>query len=200
MLPNKQFRNIRVHLCLSAALCLLYLTPTVASAQPNRDFFPWWDSPIVRDLQLSDDQTQQIRSIVREYRDQLIDLRGGVEKAENHLSDLINDEHPDKTQVNAAIENLITSRGNLTRAFTQMGFKLRMVLTPPQWRELQRRRPRPPNNPNGPNPRPPRQPGEQGSLQPGPDPPDRGDFQNPRPRVFHGPDQGRDDLPHRDQP
>ncbi|MCC6391219.1 MAG: periplasmic heavy metal sensor [Bryobacterales bacterium] len=125
MLPNKQIRNIRVHPCVSAALCLLYLAP-VASAQPNRDFFPWWDSPIVRDLQLSDGQTKQIRSIVREYRDQLIDLRGGVEKAENHLGDLINDDHPDNTQVNAAIENLITARGNLTRAFTQMGFKLRI--------------------------------------------------------------------------
>jgi Spy/CpxP family protein refolding chaperone len=125
-------------------LGLFALAASALWAQPNRDFFPWWEMPVARDLNLSEDQMRQINATVRDYRDRLIDLRGGVEKAENQLSDLINEENPDEKRVNAAIERLITARGELTRAFTQMGFKLRMVLTPRQWGDLQRRRPRPP--------------------------------------------------------
>ncbi len=121
----------------------LALSAAALYAQPNRDFFPWWEMPVARDLNLSEDQTRQIHATTRDYRDRLVDLRGGLEKAENQLSDLINEEQPDEKKVNAAIDRLVAARGELTRAFTQMGFKLRMVLTPRQWGELQRRRPRP---------------------------------------------------------
>ncbi len=141
-------------------LCLVLATGLVAFAQ-IRDFFPWWETPIARDLNLSDEQTQKIQAIVREYRDRLVDLRANVEKSDNLLSDLVNEDHPDNQKVNSAIERILTARSELTRAVAQMGFRLRLVLTPQQWKELQRRRPLPPRfGPDGGGPRPPLKKGD----------------------------------------
>ncbi|MBI3681975.1 MAG: periplasmic heavy metal sensor [Acidobacteria bacterium] len=187
----------------SLGILFIFLAGSVF-AQPTRDFFPWWETPVVRDLNLNEEQTRQIQSTVREYRDRLVDLRGAVEKAENQLSDLMNEDHPDEKRLNAAIDRLVSARGELTRAFTQMGFKLRIVLTQQQWRELQKRRPRPPMpaemkrmgpgsqggpRPEGgavpPPPNPPRPPGNEPPL---PEAPDRGNIQNPGGGVLDSPD------------
>ena len=141
-------------------LFLVFATSLIAFGQ-IRDFFPWWETPIARDLNLSDDQTQKIQAIVREYRDRLIDLRANVEKSDNQLTDLVNEDHPDSQKVNAAIERILTARTELTRAVAQMGFRLRMVLTPQQWKELQKRRPLPQRfGPDGAGPRPPLRKGD----------------------------------------
>lgn len=133
-------------------LFLIFATGLMAFGQ-IRDFFPWWETPIARDLNLSDEQTQKIQATVREYRDRLIDLRANVEKSDNLLSDLVNEDQPDSQKVNSAIERILTARTELTRAVAQMGFRLRLVLTPQQWKELQRRRPMPQRfGPDGPRP------------------------------------------------
>lgn len=146
-------------------LLLLVFVASLTAFGQIRDFFPWWDTPLARDLNLSDEQTQKIQSIVREYRDRLIDMRANVEKSENQLSDLVNDEHPDPQKANAAIERILTTRTELTRAVAQMGFRLRLVLTPGQWRELQKRRPLPLRGPDG-LPQGPRPPGKRGEFRP----------------------------------
>lgn len=171
-------------------LSLLALFAGLAAGQPARDFFPWWEMPVVRDLNLSDEQMRQIQSIRKEYRDKLVDLRGSVEKAENQLSDLMNEDYPDASRVNAAIERLIAARGELTRAFAQMGFRLRAVLTVQQWRELQRRRPQlPPPVRQPPLPRPPGQP----ALPPQPGQPRPQDPEGPAP-LGEGFDGGDDSF------
>ncbi len=120
----------------------------VASAQP-RDMFPWWETPIVRDLNLSEDQMRQIQSIVRENRDKLVDLRAAVEKADHAVNDLMNDDRPDLAKFSASLDRQSAARAELTKVFSLMGFRIRMVLNQQQWRELQRRRdqdrPRDPN-------------------------------------------------------
>ena len=104
---------------------------------------PWWDMPISRDLNLSDDQQKHIREITREYRTKLIDLRAGVEKIEGELEDLFDDENYDVNRAVALSERLATARGDLSRAFAVMNARLRGVLTVQQWRELQKRMPGP---------------------------------------------------------
>lgn len=122
-------------------------------AQPSRTFFPWWDMPIARDLNLRDDQQRQIRDITREYRSKLIDLRAQVEKAEGELQDLFDDENFDAQRAMQASERLSAARSELTRIFSTMNVRLRGVLTAEQWRELQRRQPRPGmRGPGGPAP------------------------------------------------
>ncbi len=104
---------------------------------------PWWDSPIARDLGLSDDQSRQIRAIVRESRDHLFQLRGAVQAAEADLSDEMNAEKVDSGRAEAAIDKLVAARSELTRAVSLMSLKLRMTLTAAQWQELEKRQTRP---------------------------------------------------------
>lgn len=115
---------------------------SVAWAQP-RAYFPWWESPLARDLGLSPEQQQRIRSILREYRDEMVDLRARVEKAEMALEDLFNQDQPPEPQAASKVINeLVEARSALTRRFAEMSLKLRFVLTPEQWRRVQERRPR----------------------------------------------------------
>lgn len=102
--------------------------------------FPWWDSPLVRDLNLSEDQRKQIRATVREYRDRLIEQRAALQKAEARLQDLLNEDQVDEAKASEAVEQVIAARGELTRTLARMAVKMRHVLTVQQWQELQRRR------------------------------------------------------------
>jgi len=111
-------------------------------AQP-RAYFPWWELPLARELQLSPSQQEQIQTILRQYRNTLIDQRARVEKAEAALEDLFNrDQPPDPQTTNKVIDELVEARAAITRTFTEMSWKLRQVLTPEQWRRLQERRQR----------------------------------------------------------
>lgn len=122
-------------------------------AQPPRGFYAWWDSPVARDLNLSDDQMTQIRATVKEFRTRLVDLRATLEKAEIDVEDAFNEENFDQKRASDAIDHLANSRADLTRTFSQMSLRLRAVLTPDQWRELQKRRPRLLRQPGAPPPK-----------------------------------------------
>ena len=143
---------------------LLLLAAPWLSAQAPRVMFPWWEMPVSRDLNLNEDQQRQIRSVLRETRAQLIDLRAAVEKSEGEVEDLFNDDTVDQKRTAEAIDRLLRARNELSKAFSQLSLRLRAMSTPQQWRDLQRRRGpepnpagRPPGAPQGqPQPRPPR--------------------------------------------
>jgi Spy/CpxP family protein refolding chaperone len=121
-------------------IAIALLLSGILAAQPPRGYYPWWDRPVAKDLNLTPAQTQQIRMTVREYRDKLIGLRGTVQKSELDFQDLFDDETIDQKKAEQAIDNLAHARENLTRAFSEMSLKLRLVLTAQQWKELQKRR------------------------------------------------------------
>jgi len=151
------------------------VTVTVALAQPPpRGFFAWWDSPIAGDLNLKEEQHQQIREVVRNYRNKLIDQRSAMDKAEGDLEDVFNDEKIDQRKANDAVERLANARAEMSRTVSQMSLKLRSILTADQWHELQRRMPKGPpppfNRPGNPDRPPGRDPG-----------PPRGQGQQPPP-------------------
>jgi len=125
----------------SFALALL-LSSTVFAQMP-KGFYAWWAKPVVKNLNLSQSQKQQIHSTVQQFRVHLIDVRAEVAKAEIDLEDQFNRDPVDQQKANQAIERLITARTDLTRTLSQMSLKLRMVLNEQQWRELQRLRPMP---------------------------------------------------------
>jgi Spy/CpxP family protein refolding chaperone len=120
-------------LLLAAAFAFLSL-----AQEPG--LFPWWDSRVVRDLNLSEDQRNQIQAIGREFRDRLTDQRAVVKKAEGALQDAMNGDPVDEAKAGAATESLIAARGELSRTFFRMGLQMRKVLTAQQWQELQSRR------------------------------------------------------------
>ena len=125
----------------SFALALL-LSSTVFAQMP-KGFYAWWAKPVVKNLNLSQAQKQQIHGTVQQFRVHLIDVRAEVAKAEIDLEDQFNRDPVDQQKANQAIERLITARTDLTRTLSQMSLKLRMVLNEQQWRELQRLRPMP---------------------------------------------------------
>jgi len=100
---------------------------------------PWWNSPLVQNLDLSDAQRKEIRTTVREYRGHLMDLREAVQRADGDLEIALGESTPDQRKANEAIEHLASARAELTRTISQMTLRLRTILTNEQWQELQKR-------------------------------------------------------------
>jgi Spy/CpxP family protein refolding chaperone len=121
--------------------CLL-AAPMLALSQGQQagiELTPWWDRPVVRNLGLSEDQLMQIRAITRESRDRLIQLRAAVRSAEAALADEFSEDRINVDSAQADIEKVVSARGELMRAISEMSLKVRQVLTYSQWQELRRR-------------------------------------------------------------
>ncbi len=121
-----------------AALFLAVLAGP-ARTQPPRAYFPWWDSEVARDISLTGAQRDRIKEVQQRFRDQMIDQRAALEKAEARLEDVYDDESIDEARASAAIEDLITARGAMTRSLTLMSLELRKVLSAEQWAALQKK-------------------------------------------------------------
>jgi Spy/CpxP family protein refolding chaperone len=113
--------------------------PLMVSAQSGRSLFPWWDNPLSQDLNLTDLQRNQIRAVVKEFRNHLVDERAAVEKAEGELEDVFSEDTVDQRRAAEAIDHLTAARGELTKSLAQMSLRMRTVLTAQQWQDLQRR-------------------------------------------------------------
>ena len=119
----------------------MLLAATAAFAQLPKGTYAWWSSPIVQTLHLSDEQSKQIRQTIKEYRPRLLELRAAVERAETDLEREFNQPTVDTHRATETIDRFASARGDLTRTLSQMSLKLRTVLKPEQWDELQRQRP-----------------------------------------------------------
>lgn len=115
------------------------LSAAALFGQSRNVTLPWWDNPIASGIDLTDIQRRQISRVTREFRNRLVDARAAVEKAENDLEDVFNEEAVDQSAGMQVVEELSEARANLTRAMSEMTLRLRAVLTTDQWQELQRR-------------------------------------------------------------
>ncbi len=102
---------------------------------------PWWNSRLVQDLNLTETQQSDIRVVVREHRDKIMEIRTAMQKADGDVEDAFAGNPVDQRKASDAIERLSSARGDLTRTFSMMSLKLRTILTAEQWQELQRRQP-----------------------------------------------------------
>lgn len=119
----------------------MLLMATAASAQLPKGTYAWWSSPVVQNLNLSDEQKKQIRQTIQDYRPRLLELRAAIERAETELEREFNQPTVDTHRATESIDRFASARGDLTRTLSQMSLKLRTVLKPEQWDELQRKRP-----------------------------------------------------------
>ncbi len=111
-------------------------------AQMPKGFYAWWSKPVItRQLNLNNNQRQQVRVTVTQFRPRLLEIRAEVSRAETDLQAQFDQDPVDQTKANQAIERLIAARADLTRTLSQLSLKLRTVLTEQQWRDLQRLRP-----------------------------------------------------------
>ena len=120
--------------------CLILAIPAALSAQgPRGGLFPWWDSPMVSGLDLTDAQRAEIRSVIREYRGRMVEVRDGVQKAESDLDQVFNEDTVDQRRGSEAIDRLTKARAEMTKSVSELSLRMRAVLTTQQWQELQRR-------------------------------------------------------------
>ncbi len=115
-------------------ICLLVCS-FFASAQ-NRAQFPWWNSPVAKEVGLTPAQTQRIRQIVHSYRDRLFDVRNEVQKAEAALDEMMNENEMNAEAAKPVINRVAQARANSSRVFLEMSTRIREVLTYEQWRQL----------------------------------------------------------------
>lgn len=174
-------------------LCLVALAAVLPAVGQNmpRGAFAWWDSPVVKDLNLSKEQLQKVQATVHDSRSKLIDLHASVQKAELDVEDAFDAEAFDTRRATEAVDRLAAARAATGKALAQLSVNLRSVLTTEQWRELQKRRPglmrgmgqrnmRPGMRPGGPMGRGGMRPG--GGMNPDRVPPaDRGNTPQPAP-------------------
>jgi len=121
-------------------LCVILSVPAALKAQGSRPgFFPWWDGPIAGTLDLTDAQRAEIRSVIREYRGRMLEVRDAVQKAENALDAVFNEDAVDQRRGSDAIDRLSKARADMTKSVSEMSLRMRAVLTPQQWQELRQR-------------------------------------------------------------
>jgi Spy/CpxP family protein refolding chaperone len=98
----------------------------------------WWkESRIVQAIGLSDQQVQQIEQIFQQNMGQLHQYHQTLQAQEKQLHDLLNADQPNSSQVNAQIDQIVQTRGQLEKNNAQMHLAIRGVLTADQWKKLQ---------------------------------------------------------------
>ena len=98
----------------------------------------WWNNPkIVEKLNLTEDQRKAMDDIYQQHREQLIDLRASVEKAEVAMEPLVRADQPNEAAVLAQIDKVAQARAELEKANARFLFELRSKLTPDQWKQVQ---------------------------------------------------------------
>ncbi len=126
----------------------------------------WWkNAEVVKTVGLSDEQVQKIEKVFGENRLKLVDVHANLQKEEMKLEPLLEADNLDEAAVLAAIDRITAARATLEKANAQMGFAIRRVLTPEQWKKL---RTLPPPRHRFPGPMP--GPGERPHQRPHPGP------------------------------
>ena len=124
-------------------LAILGLSSTALLAQGPVGIFPWWEGSIATELNLTDAQRQQVETVQRDYRGKMIDGRADMAKAELNLEDTMNADPFDLRKATDAANKVADARNELTRNLSQMGLKMRAVLTKEQWQKTRARAQRP---------------------------------------------------------
>lgn len=103
----------------------------------RRDMGKWWqDSNLAKQLQLTDAQISKLNQIFYDHRLKLIDDDASMEKADLGLQNLLDQDEPKDSDVEAQMDQVLAARGKLEREYTMMNLDLRKVLSVQQWRQL----------------------------------------------------------------
>jgi periplasmic protein CpxP/Spy len=101
----------------------------------------WWNDPaMVEKLKLSDDQRKSMDKILLDHREQLVDMRAAVEKAELEMEPLVQDDSPNEARILAQIDKVAQARAELEKANARFLLAIRGKLSPEQWKGLKEAR------------------------------------------------------------
>lgn len=113
------------------------LITSFAAADPALPAGKWWRRPeIVQELALADEQQDRLDAIFRTAANDLIDLRGAVEKQNISLRGLLDQPQLDRAAIHREATRLSESKGRLFDRELSMLIDMRGVLTDPQWSRM----------------------------------------------------------------
>ena len=116
---------------------LLVLTASAALSQVNLPPGKWWRRPdVIQLLNLSNDQQDRLERVFQNSANDLIDLRGEVEKQSIALRAALDRPQLDREQVRAIAQRLNEARGRQFQRELMMLVDMRGVLTDLQWNRL----------------------------------------------------------------
>ena len=120
-----------------ALAALLILTASTALAQVNLPPGKWWRRPeLVQVLNLSGEQQDRLENVFRNAADELIDLRGEVEKQSIALRAALDRSQLDREQVLRVSQRLNDARSRLFQRELMMLVDMRAVLNDAQWERM----------------------------------------------------------------
>ena len=120
-------------LALAASLLLTSFAAADQALPPGK----WWRRPeIVQALVLTDEQQSRLDAIFRTAANDLIDLRGSVEKQNISLRGLLDQPQLDRSAIHREAAHLSEAKGRLFDRELSMLIDMRAVLTDPQWSRM----------------------------------------------------------------
>lgn len=94
----------------------------------------WWKRPeVVRQLQLTTQQQDQLEAVFRRHADDLIDLKGEIEKGSVALRGELDRPSLDRQAIQSAAGRVSEARSRLFERELMMLVDMRAVLTADQW-------------------------------------------------------------------
>lgn len=124
---------MKARLTLTLGILLLATSVFAADLPPGK----WWRRPeIIQQLQLTDDQQTRLEAAFRVAADDLIDLRGEVEKTNIALRFELDRPQLDRQKIRSIAAHLSDARGKLFDRELMMLVDMRGVLTETQWNRM----------------------------------------------------------------
>ncbi|HEU5350997.1 MAG TPA: periplasmic heavy metal sensor [Terracidiphilus sp.] len=105
---------------------------------PRGDHGQWWNSPrMIHELKLTDPQRKAMDKILLDHRENLIDLRANLDKAELMMQPMMREDHPNESEILAQIDKIAMARASLEKANARFLLAIRAQLAPDQWKTLE---------------------------------------------------------------
>ena len=92
---------------------------------------------LAKALNLSKEQTEQVKAIFRKHRDETTPLRKEMVSGRRELRKLIQSDKPDETAIREQVKKIAATGGDLAVRWARMSQEVRTVLTPEQIQKFQ---------------------------------------------------------------
>jgi TonB family protein len=129
---------MRKIIILLSCISLVLIFAVLAIASPEGELGKWWkQSEVVRAIDLSNTQIDQIEQVYLQHREELADLMKTLKTLEGLLKSAMEVEPVEETGILQHAESVAEARKNLEMARTRMMLSIRKQLTPEQWTKLE---------------------------------------------------------------
>jgi Spy/CpxP family protein refolding chaperone len=94
------------------------------------------DPQMIETLNLTEDQQKKLKDLRYSQQEKALDIRQKLEKEQLALSKLMDDENPNRAQIEAKIKTIGSLRTDLELLHAGMMFDIQKILTADQWKQI----------------------------------------------------------------